>query len=713
MSAFLCPAVSPLDRYAIEKEKFFDSAEIKTLREFEQRETPAIGRPGDSCRTDLFFGFFFDGTKNNYLNAEQSLNHSNVARLYDCYPGLSVPGVLPQRMDWQYKPSNYTHFFKTYIPGVASPFKEVGDSGANELSATIGFQCEARIKWALMQAINNVHRYFLKAPLLTSEAASAFLNGLELSVKNRFYLNLESSPVHTAGGRWRSNPGASTDSAFIIARDYRDTRHQVRQALLRLHSAVSQHWIDRTTGRPKKTDPGIVQTIHVSIFGFSRGATQARAFANWLVDICKLDARLAHRGDTMSLGGFRLEIDFLGLYDTVASVGIGNTTGNSALGKFLDGHSAWADSESNLRIPTEIRKCVHLVAAHEVRRSFPLDSVAVGNTLPANAEEVVFPGVHSDIGCGYAPGEQGRGTDPTGADMLARLPLLYMYRAARIAGTPLKLEFASDAAKQRFKVTPETIQAFNAYINDAAVKQGTLTAIMRDQAKMHIQWRLMRRANGASPVDASSSFRRATNFDRNDLHSANLEFEEEITKFENWLAQRPKSFVPSAQPPGFHNEHENEWQEIARWWRAESKPSQAVLSFFDDYVHDSRAWFKFSLSDPDSEKGTKALLQKWASIIAKSREENLREEKLSIERQDQGLAHFGYKRTATTPKYQPTPDGLTDAQRKAAEEYSRTGQIPRMMTEGREPFELGHVAIRAGYLRFRKVYGGKDDLLIS
>lgn len=712
MSTILCPLVSPLSQFATDVEKFFGDDEQRKIKEFQKREIPAMGRPGASCETRLFFGFFFDGTKNNYLKAEESLNHSNVVRLYDCYPGLSVPGVLPQRMDWHYKPSNYTHFFKTYIPGVASPFKEIGDDGANSLSATIGFQCEARIKWALMQAINNVHRYFLKAPLIASDEAFAFLNGLDLSALSRSYLDLEPSPGQTTGGRWL-NSGASADSAFALARDNRKTRHQFRQTLLRLHRAVSQHWVDRTTGRPKKSDPGIVQTIHVSIFGFSRGATQARAFANWLVDICKLDARLAHRGDTMSLGGFPLEIDFLGLYDTVASVGIGNTTGNSTLGKYLDGHSAWADSESNLRIPAEIRKCVHLVAAHEVRRSFPLDSIAVGNTLPANAEEVVFPGVHSDIGCGYAPGEQGRGTDPTGADMLARLPLLYMYRAARIAGTPLKLEFASDAAKQRFKVTPETIQAFNAYISDASVKQGTLTAIMRDQAKMQIQWRLMRRASGSNPVDTSSSFKRATNFDRNDLHSANLEFEGEVAKFENWLAGRPKSFVPSEQPPGFHNEHENEWQEIARWWRTGAKPSQAVLSFFDDYVHDSRAWFKFSLSDPDSESGTKELLQKWVAIISKSREDNLREERLFMQRQDQGMAQFGFKRTANTPKYQPTPDGLTDAQRKAAVEYGRTGQIPRMMTEGREPFELGPVAIRAGYLRYRKVYGGKDDVLIS
>ena len=73
----------------------------------------------------------------------------------------------------------------------------------------------------------------------------------------------------------------------------------------------------KKTGRPGKIDPDIVKTIHVSIFGFSRGATQARAFANWLIELCRLDARLAGRGDEMTLGGFKLEVDFLGLFDTV------------------------------------------------------------------------------------------------------------------------------------------------------------------------------------------------------------------------------------------------------------------------------------------------------------------------------------------------------------------------------------------------------------
>lgn len=67
--------------------------------------------------------------------------------------------------------------------------------------------------------------------------------------------------------------------------------------------------------------------------------------------------------------------------------------------------------------------------------------------------------------------------------------------------------------------------------------------------------------------------------------------------------------------------------------------------------------------------------------------------------------------------YKPLSDGLTGNQRNAAMEYARTGKLPRMVTEGREPFEASkdtyYMWARAGYLRFRKIYSGWDNVLIS
>jgi hypothetical protein len=184
MNAVLCTPVPRSFENAANFDEIFLGREGRTVREIEPREQPAIGVPGESCRTNLFFGFFFDGTKNNYVQAEKGNNDSNVARLYDCYPGMSVPGVLPTSTDWQYKPSNYTHFFKVYVPGVASPFKEVNDSGAGlelQRGAATGYKGEARITWALIQAINNVHRYFFRVPLVSAAEAARLVAGLTLA----------------------------------------------------------------------------------------------------------------------------------------------------------------------------------------------------------------------------------------------------------------------------------------------------------------------------------------------------------------------------------------------------------------------------------------------------------------------------------------------------------------------------------------------------
>ncbi len=680
----------------------FLETERRRIRDmWEPREQPKLGLPKESCKTNLFFGFFFDGTKNNYVQAEIPKNHSNVARLYDCFPGLGVDGVLPPFTNWKKNLDRYSHFFKVYVPGVASPFKEVNDSGeGKELTAgaAAGYKGEARILWGLIQAINNVHRYFLKKPLLSPKETMTLLDRIFLG-RDALRLMAPRRPFQ-----------AKIPNEDVLEKP----RLEFEKILKRLHAAIAVHMTDKN-GKPKKTDPAVVQKIFISTFGFSRGATQARAFTNWLMALCALDARLC-RKEGMTLGGFAVEFSFLGLFDTVASVGAGNTLGNSILGKLFDGHGAWSDAERSLRIPPGLR-CVHLVAAHEIRRSFPLDSISVKQVLPANCEEIVVPGVHSDLGCGYTPQEQGRGLDKDGADMLARVPLIYMYREARLAGVPLKLESANKIAQDRFKLMPETIRAVNAYLATCQVKSGTLTAIMREQGKKHILWHKARRQSGKNPIESSASFGRASNFDKNDLQSANHEFEQEIKIFEAWLAKKGKGFRPQSQEPGFDNDHENEWEEIATWWNTEPTPGPEVLDFFDNYVHDSRAWFKLIPGNPDNEADLIEKLKDWHKRGKQIKDYNEREEKFAADRQRMMGLTYGKNSGMGMQPYRPLKDGLSDEERKAAEEFNRTGKIPRMRTVGREPFDSSWdsygLSGKAGYLRYRKVYSGYDSVLIS
>ena len=358
----------------------FTEVENERIKRYLARETTPICSPNSSCDTNLFFGFFFDGTGNNYIAAEKTKEHSNIARLYDCFPGMSVPGVLPKSAEWNYKPAEHKHFFRVYIPGVGTEFPQVDDSGSGRdklLGGGTGRLGERRLIWALAQAINNVHRFFLGSPLI-----------LQPEINNLFAtLSLTKNIRRAVDGRQDEDADIVDSATGTLA------KFLLSEMLTRLHRAVAQHWLDKHTGRPAKKDPGIVKTIYISIFGFSRGATQARVFANWLQTLCRLDAQLCG-AKRMSLGGFPVEFDFLGIFDTVASVGAGNTIAGQ------NGHGAWADADDSLRIPPGL-KCLHLVAAHELRRSFPLDSISVNGSIPAGCKEVVVPGVHSDIGGGY------------------------------------------------------------------------------------------------------------------------------------------------------------------------------------------------------------------------------------------------------------------------------------------------------------------------
>jgi hypothetical protein len=683
MSALLCSKIEKAFVDAQKPDVFFSDVELRKIRnELEPREQPVIRVPRESCKNNLFFGFFFDGTRNNYIQAETDKSHSNVARLYDCYPGWSVPRVLPTDTDWQYQPKNYTHFFKAYVPGVASPFEQVHDSGEGmdrTLGGATGAKAQERIIWALVQAINNVHRYFLKTSLVTQPELDGLFKRIVLTKHSRRLME---------GPSWAVAQMPYSDASLV-------TRKEFERLLGRLHKAIANHWPDEKTGKPAKVDPGVVKTIYVSTFGFSRGATQARAFTNWFLSLCRLDAQLRGKpAGKLTLGGFDVEFDFLGLFDTVASIGTGNTMGNSTFGRLFDGHGAWADAEDSLRIPDGV-KCLHLVSAHELRRSFPLDSISVKGALSDGCQEIVIPGVHSDVGCGYAPGEQGRGTDANGDDMLARIPLLMMYKAARLNGVPLKLELANRPARARFALKAETINAFNAYIATCKVTTGPLHHIMREQARKQMEWRLARRVTGKSPIQSSASFLRASNFDKNDLYSAAGEFEEEIAKFNAWLKEKGSSFKPAGQQAGFDNEHEAEWEEIAAWWQRWAMPSAEVMNFFDNYVHDSRASFKLIPGNPESEAEMHKKLVNWVALRKAALAADARRPKV------QGMASARLGPQAT--------DVLNDDERRAADEYAATGKIPRMTTAGREPFS----SARAGYLRFRKIYSGWDSELIS
>ncbi|MBS1157253.1 MAG: hypothetical protein H6R07_3177 [Proteobacteria bacterium] len=144
--------------------------------------------------------------------------------------------------------------------------------------------------------------------------------------------------------------------------------------------------------------------INLSAFGFSRGATEARAFVNWIAS----HSKITRSGSKLKYDGIPLNVKFLGVFDTVESVG-------------------WAAANKmpeliKTAVPAYVQKCSHIVAAHELRHAFPL-TMGDGAT-----RHVVYPGAHADVGGGYSVLEQGR------PNSLARVALLQMLDEARGAG---------------------------------------------------------------------------------------------------------------------------------------------------------------------------------------------------------------------------------------------------------------------------------------
>jgi len=83
----------------------------------------------------------------------------------------------------------------------------------------------------------------------------------------------------------------------------------------------------------------------------------------------------------------KIEIDFAGLFDTVASHGLFRLLFSLSNTKNLKLHAV-----------SKAKQAIHLIAAEEHRENFSLTDIA---SAGSKGRELFLPGVHSDIGGGY------------------------------------------------------------------------------------------------------------------------------------------------------------------------------------------------------------------------------------------------------------------------------------------------------------------------
>ena len=294
----------------------------------------------------------------------------------------------------------------------------------------------------------------------------------------------------------------------------------------------------------------------------------------------------------------KLVIYYLGILDTVASVGFGGSFVESiarrtapyilgpAFGNLIvsglaiadeGGHYGWA---RDISIPKCVRHCDHFIAAHEVREKFPSDSTRVDRQIPSNVREMLYPGMHSDVGGGYERNyQEGR------TNMLANIALCNLYFSAYSHGVSFKTpeQIQADVGAL-FEISEDLQNVFNHYWK-LVPNYDTLEEGIISHMQLYYHWRWGRtsrlKSESFAPSGGVNKWMKITD----------EEWEDDVVS----IAKSKTGYFRSAVKP-FE-------EEIFKAWKGElrKKLPQEKLKlfdlFFDKYVHDSIAGFKNQMSD--------------------------------------------------------------------------------------------------------------------
>ncbi|MCA0393528.1 MAG: DUF2235 domain-containing protein [Proteobacteria bacterium] len=493
--------------------------------------------------------------------------------------------------------------YRLYVQGVGTPFPEIGEREPHPDGAKAGTMGAERIRYAFLYIANEVSR--------------------KLSRR----LIVPDTPRHIAA--------AVKDDSQL------------------------DNWKRQLTFMLSGSENPKVDEIVFDVFGFSRGAAAARSFVN------QLKHHFCQAADLYC--GVPMRIRFMGLFDTVASVGYADSFPGP-----VNGHQDWGD-ESLLTIPDDVEHCVHLVAAHEARNSFPVDLTRKQHTYSSNCVEIIYPGVHSDVGGGYGLYTQGKGSrladgriGRTQADKLSQIALNDMYERALAKGVPLRSRERLITARLdgEFAIRPELQAAFDRYMSAVAAegKGWSAEKQMLRHRSLHLGWRkqVLDRFETLPFVQQSGGQ------DKNDLIEANKELIATLRA----CADQPARVLAHARsgrdspapppPPGY---------EFLEDWNRAPSPSRDVSAFFECYVHDSRA--HFLLTDPQSERDHRNIHRQLEDIDSRY-QRDLRAHRDIVERVAAGPNRNRYVFIGNTPSPR---DPLSGRQRSILELY-RAGKYP-------------------------------------
>jgi hypothetical protein len=502
-----------------------------------KRVLPKVDCNLKKCEAILNIGIFFDGTNNNKALDSADQADTNIARLHDTYTN----GI----------PSGYG---RLYVPGVGTSFPEIGEYGNNKAGAGCAFGCEGRVIFALLGLFNFVHRMCFKEQLFEKNSILALCRNNATIPDDGDQKIL--SELGLQCGLLQPELGNSS-----VRKDF--LRRQVENLEIKL----------------KNAKPRVVE-VFIDVFGFSRGAAEARVFCHWLDEI------LIHN----KFAGLPLQFRFVGIMDTVASAGFWSGT-KAFLTNSTGGHGGWANAAS-LRLPSSVQNCVHMIAMHELRRNFPLDEIGINGQLQTGWIQHAYPGAHSDVGGGYKPGELGISV---GCDSmkLSQIPLNHMFECAVAAGAPMSKPAPKPGAYDPFAIHPKLAKAYDEFVSQATLAPRPLYEWL--QTYLNWRWQVRDNFSNTTQVRQASQPEKVILLAFNDslitdaasmMRSASKTLMHRIAAAWDdpyFVGARRDLFVTSALEP--------EAREVfAAAQRAAPTPA-AFAALFDGYVHDSLAGF--------------------------------------------------------------------------------------------------------------------------
>jgi type VI secretion system (T6SS) phospholipase Tle1-like effector len=520
---------------------------------------PQIEPKVHQCEMALNIGVFFDGTGNNQDWVDpghgqtqlQRQKDSNVARLYRAYRDDDLEG-----------------YFRIYVPGVGTPFPKIGEEKPATLGQAFGAGGDGRINFGLLQVINSI--YWSISPNQRLYAPDDTIKALCRNGKRHATTGRDGRPQLAALKSHEDEPALRRVNMEATGGLLLDLGAKAPQRLAFFKRACRDIQAKMAEVRKPK-----ITEIFIDVYGFSRGSAEARTFTNWLLELFD--------GDTLC--GVPAKIRFLGLFDTVASVGL-----PASFGLGQNGHKSWAQPEW-LQIPKRVQNCVHFVAMHENRGSFPVELVQQNGDMPDNCQEFMFPGMHSDVGGGYAPREQGRGLHGKNEEKLSQVPLNAMYQASLKALVPLDKSLAADGANDPFDISDECREAFSAFM-----KPRQEARQVREWMFEYLAWRYQVRHTYLN----LPWHQRASATDRDDLAGANQQLLKDVDALE--LGRNPVSTSPSEGDDPQAIRQRDARARVARlkdeapdmFERLQTTPlaDPVAASLFADYCHDSYAGFR-------------------------------------------------------------------------------------------------------------------------